>query len=197
MNVNKRKRRTPEEARTLILDTAERRLAALGLEGLHIVGVSHEAGISHATLIHHFGSSDGMRRALIERMTERLISDAVATLEKDAGMATLFRDLFAVFTTGGHARLLAWLALDDEHREPPSAATRALFDKLIQACAEQLPGEIDAARNVVILVVSAAIGIGVAGEPLNALVGMDARARKAFPEWLASRVGILALEPPG
>ena len=36
-------RRTPEEARAVILDAAEKRLERLGLEGLNVVGVADEA----------------------------------------------------------------------------------------------------------------------------------------------------------
>ena len=94
MNVNRRRRRTAEESKAIVLDTAEKRLAQLGLEGLNIVGVAKAAGITHATLIHHFGSSAGMRRALVEHMTARLIDEAMATLNQDAALSTLFRDLF-------------------------------------------------------------------------------------------------------
>ena len=64
MSVNRRKRRTAAEAREQVLQVAASRLQRYGLEGLNIVGVAEEVGISHATLIHHFGSSEGMRQAL-------------------------------------------------------------------------------------------------------------------------------------
>ena len=43
-----RKRRTPEQARADILGAAENRLQKLGLEGLNVVGVAEDAGLSHA-----------------------------------------------------------------------------------------------------------------------------------------------------
>ncbi len=64
-----RRRRTAEESKTIILEVAAKRLREHGLEGLNITGVAEEAGISHATLIHHFGSSGGMRDALADKMT--------------------------------------------------------------------------------------------------------------------------------
>lgn len=193
MNVNRRLRRTPEEARTLILDTAEARLAEHGLAGLNIVGVAKEAGISHATLIHHFGSSGGMRRALVERMSEQLVHQAVSAIGDNAEIHAVFRRLFAVFSTGGHAKLLAWLAIEEDQQPEPNPKRRELFRGLIEACAAQLPShDLEAARNLVTLVVAAAIGLGVAGEPLMELVGMDAASRHGFPDWLAERVGIPA-----
>jgi AcrR family transcriptional regulator len=187
MNVNRRKRRTAEEAKALVLDTAARRLQEFGLEGLNIVGLAEEAGMSHATLIHHFGSSGGMRRALVERMTERLVRDAVATLANNQGLEGLFRELFSVFSTGGHAKLLAWLAIEEGSREPTSESMQTLFTGLVTACAEQLPdGNVDVARNIITLVVSAAIGLGVAGTELSSLVGLDDAAQEDFPRWLAA-----------
>lgn len=191
MNVNRRTRRTPEEARALILDTAEQRLAELGLEGLNVVGLAKAAGISHATLLHHFGSADGMRQALVQRMSERLINEAVAAIGKNDKIAAVIGELFDVFTTGGHAKLLAWLAIEEGQRPTPNPELYVLFDALIRESAERmLGGDLTAARNLVTLVVAAAIGLGVAGEQLMGLVGMDQAGRKAFPDWLAGRIGL-------
>jgi len=191
MNVNRRTRRTPDEARALILDTAERRLAEMGLEGLNVVGLAKAAGISHATLLHHFGSADEMRQALVQRMSERLISDAVAAIGNNDEIAAVMRELFDVFSTGGHAKLLAWLAIEEGQRPIPSAEQYARFDGLIRATAgTMLNGDIATARNLLTLVVGAAIGLGVAGEQLMDLVGMDEAARKSFPDWLAGRIGL-------
>lgn len=191
MNVNRRPRRTPEEARALILDTAERRLAERGLEGLNVVGLAKAAGISHATLLHHFGSADEMRQALVQRMSTRLLSEAMAAIGDNDEIAAVLRELFAVFSTGGHAKLLAWLAIEEGQRPVPSAEQYVLFDRLIHASAESmLAGDVATARNLVTLVVAAAIGLGVAGEPLMDLVGMDEQARRTFPDWLAGRLGI-------
>ncbi len=191
MSVNRRARRTPEEARALILDTAERRLAELGLEGLNVVGLSRAAGISHATLLHHFGSADGMRQALVQRMSQRLIREAMAAIGDNEEIAAVVRQLFAVFSTGGHAKLLAWLAIEEGQRLEPSGEQYALFDALIRASAESmLGGDVATARNLLTLVVSAAIGLGVAGDQLMDLVGMDTDARRSFPDWLAGRLGL-------
>jgi len=191
MSVNRRTRRTPEEARSLILDTAERRLAEMGLEGLNVVGLAKAAGISHATLLHHFGSADEMRRALVQRMSTRLINEALAAIGNNDEIAAVMRELFNVFSTGGHAKLLAWLAIEEGQRMVPSPEQYALFDGLIRASAERmLEGDLTTARNLVTLVVGAAIGLGVAGEQLMDLVGMDEPARRSFPDWLAARIGL-------
>ena len=55
-------RRNPEEARALILAAAGKRLEEHGLRGLNIKDVADDSGIKHGTLLHHFGSAEGMRR---------------------------------------------------------------------------------------------------------------------------------------
>ena len=74
--------------------------------------------MSHATVIHHFGSTAGMRRALVERMTERLILDIVAAMKRNVAPDVLIGDLFATFSEGGHGRLLAWRAIEDRANTP-------------------------------------------------------------------------------
>ena len=59
-NAKPRRRRTSEQARAAILEVARQRLGEHGLDGLNVVDVARDTGISHATLIHHFGTADGM-----------------------------------------------------------------------------------------------------------------------------------------
>ena len=189
MSVNKRQRRTPEEARTLLLDTAEARLAELGLEGLNVAGVAKAAGMSHATLLHHFGSSAGMRKALVERMSERLIADALRAFDQEGNVDGVVRDLFRVFSAGGHAKLLAWRAVEDNAQVEPSPERREAFDALLRASAAQLKEEdLEEARRIATLVIAAAIGLGVGAEPLLELTGMTEAERDAFPDWLAGLI---------
>lgn len=188
MNVNNpvRKRRTAAEAKTLILETAAERLGDMGLDGLTVKGVAEQAGMSHATLIHHFGSSDEMRRELELYMTSNLLADVVAALQQDVPLETLCADLFTALSTGGHARLLAWLAVDDSllraEAEPP---IQALFGKIITTLAEQTadkdPGT---ARRMVLLVATTAIGLGITGNTLPDLLGMEQSEQDTFPQWL-------------
>ena len=98
-----RKRRTPEQARADILGAAENRLQKLGLEGLNVVGVAEDAGLSHASVIHHFGNTAGMRKALAERMTEALLRDLVGALKNNTEPQKILAALFHAMIGGGHA----------------------------------------------------------------------------------------------
>ncbi len=189
MNVNKRQRRSPEAARSLLLDTAEQRLAEMGLEGLNVAGVAKAAGMSHATLLHHFGNAAGMRQALVERMGERLVGDAMGAIEGGGDLDAVVRELFDVMSTHGHAKVMAWQSIDAEFSAEPSEDRKERFDALIRASAGQFPGaDIPTMRNVVTLVIAAAIGLGVGGAALMDLLGMDEAAQTNFPSWLAAWV---------
>lgn len=180
-----RKRRTADEAKQLILNTAERRLGEMGLQGLNIVGVANEAGISHATLIHHFGNAEGMRSALADHMTEHLIADVMGALDQDVPAKQLFEDLFRTLSGGGHAKLLAWMAVEEG---TSTAHTQKSFDSLIRACADRLETfDIEQVRNIVFLVAATAIGANIA-TAMPTLIGMNRASVEAFPEWFARQV---------
>ena len=180
-----RKRRTADEAKQLILNTAECRLREMGLRGLNIMGVAKDAGMSHATLIHHFGSTEGMRRALTDHMTEHLIGDVMRALDQDVPPKQLFEDLFRTLSGGGHAKLLAWMAVEEG---ASTVHTKKIFDELIRACADQLETfEIEHVRTIVFMVAATAIGANIATE-MPALIGMNRASIEGFPKWYAGQV---------
>ncbi len=193
-----RKRRSAEEAKDAVLSVAEGRLADLGLDGLNIVDVARDAGMSHATLIHHFGNTDGMRRELVHRMTDRLLHDIINALQNDnPDPVRILEDLFDALSRGGHAKLLAWLSLgggDGSNGVDVSPHVEALFAKLIATLASQLPGDWnneDAARRIVMLISSTAIGHGIGGDVLKTVTGVDEQQYRGFPAWLAEQIGLL------
>lgn len=199
-----RRRRTPDEARAAILQIAEQRLREHGLEGLNVVDIARAAGMSHATLIHHFGNADGMRRALIAHMTSRLLRDVIAALRGDSPPVVILKDLFTALSQSGHAKLLAWLAVGDarlrEALDDPPAQVVELFAQLIPVLAERLPGSVDresAARRMVYLVATAAIGYGVSGALLPRVIGLTSEEADAFPEWLAVQLQRMLDQAPG
>lgn len=179
-----RKRRTAEESRTLILDIAAKRLREFGLDGLNITGVSEEAGISHATLIHHFGSSGGMRDALADKMTLELIQDLVAALDARVPADELIRNVFDALAAGGHAKLIAWRAVDGNQPQDLTAVTE-LFGRLLTTTREVLHTDTqEELRQIIYLVAIAAIGHGLAGSVLAKVLGMSATEVEQFPHWM-------------
>ena len=167
----RRVRRTPAQAREEILQAARARLLAQGIEGLKIADVARDVDMSHATLLHHFGSSEGMRAALVTRMGGELLAELLAMLDgsplqaerRDAWLAKTFTTL----ADPRHGQLFAWLALqplvgvdaatpgDAEGIGPPAE----LFAELLRRMQKVMP--MAQAQFIVTLVVTSAIGLGV------------------------------------
>jgi AcrR family transcriptional regulator len=212
--VVRRVRRSAEASRALILETAEHRLAEHGLAGLNVADVAREAGMSHGTLLHHFGSSEGMRAALVERMADSLL-DEVLGLEVQsaaeqatpdhAAMALFFEHLFAKLASGGHARLIAWLSLaqsDGASGAGPLAGITDRLDHLVTMLAARLrqnarvPDPERSARYIVLMVISSAIGLGVARDSLLPELALDAKDEVGYARWLAQVIA-MNVDPEG
>ena len=184
-----RTRRTPEAARELILSVASRRLAQFGLAGLNIADVAAASGISHATLLHHFGSAAGMQHALMQDMEDTLLRDIIAALSQpDPDMAAVCDRLFTTLATGGNARLLAWTAATAQTRDINNTHA-ALFATVVRSLAARAgaPDDLRAARRIVLLVATSAIGFAIASG-LPSAIGLDEREAAEFPRWLTALV---------
>ena len=196
MNVNnksskKRLRRTPDEAKALIMDVAAERLRRLGLDGLNISGVAEAAGISHATVIHHFGSTGAMREALLRKMTADLLSDVMEALQYQQSPDKVLERLFGTLSRDGHGKLLAWLALDSQLAGfDATTSTGDLFKNIIESIASEGGNRTDA-KYQVYLVAIAALGLGICGEVLAKLVGLSEKEAGQFPSWLAEHLQTL------
>ncbi len=184
-----RKRRTAEESRNLILETAAQRLREKGLEGLNITGVAEDAGLSHATLIHHFGSSGEMREALADKMTADLVADLVAAMDAQQPPAELSTRVFTALAEGGHARLLAWRAVEGSGGVRDADAAKALFKQLLDRAQAALDIDTEAQmRMTIFFVAAAAIGYGLAGPMLAEVLDMSDAELRAVPEWVTEHL---------
>jgi AcrR family transcriptional regulator len=182
-----RVRRAPEAARDNILAAAEKLLISHGPLALKLADVATAAGVANASVLHHFGSIDGMHAALMERMVSQLIADVLAIADqggqRDDQQEAVFQALFDVFETRGAARLAAWLELTGEWRRMTHirdavrevVARRASFGDVSPKQAEDL----------VLISVTLAMGAGLFGHALAELVGKPpGRTRKVATEML-------------
>ena len=91
-----RRRRTAEEARTAILDAAERRLVASGPASIRLQEVAADVGVSHPTVLHHFGSREALVEAVVVRALDslhaRLLEAVRASPEGPHEVTALLRD---------------------------------------------------------------------------------------------------------
>src|ERR1700684_519738 len=114
-NDTPRTRRNAEEARGAILDAAERRLVAAGPGAIRLQEVAADVGVSHPTVLHHFGSREGLIEAVVVRALVSLDAVLLATMrtapEPPEKVEAMLGGVFDALTTGGHGRAFLWLAL--------------------------------------------------------------------------------------
>lgn len=111
---NMRTRRTSQQARKAILDAAEKRLIAAGPAGIRLQEVAKDVGVSHPTVLHHFGDRDGLVRAVVARALDSLHVELLAALAGSTPgpnqSADLIERVHQAFSKG-HARAFLWTAL--------------------------------------------------------------------------------------
>lgn len=111
-----RRRRDAASARAAILDAAERRLAEAGPAGIRLQDVAADVGVSHPTVLHHFGNREALVNAVITRSFTAIRSELVTAILGSTGGAEQLRGIldrvFHALSAGGHGRVLLWLALE-------------------------------------------------------------------------------------
>ncbi len=176
MSINKttppRIRRSPEASRDNILIAAERLLVRTGPQSLRLADVAKEAGVANATVLHHFGTIDGVQAALMEKMIVELVSGLLTMdvpADPRAARGAALQNLFDAFETKGAARLAAWLEMTGEAKRLSSvrAAVQTVVRQKIGAL------EADEARfeDAILVSVILAIGVGLFGPTLSELLG--------------------------
>lgn len=192
MSIDKTKtpriRRSPEASRENILIAAEKLLVAQGPQSLRLVDVAKAAGVANATVLHHFGTIDGVQSALMEKMIGELVS---GLLEMDlpadpkAARAIAIQKLFDAFETKGAARLAAWLELTDESRR--LRTVREAVQTIIRQKINQPELSEAQLEDSILISVILAIGVGLFGPTLGELLGKSSdRARQIAVKLLES-----------
>jgi AcrR family transcriptional regulator len=189
-----RRRLDPAAAREVILDATEKRLIVAGPAGIRLQEVAADAGVSHPTVLHHFGSREQLVRAVVLRSIRSISADLVEAISRSTGdgadLEAVVEGVATVFEQTGHARVVTWLALEGQSIDEAEArvrdvvdATHALRRKRNRRGAG--PTREDTARTVV-LAALALIGGAVLGPALmqNAGLGPWPRSGVAFRKWL-------------
>ncbi|MFE3186517.1 TetR family transcriptional regulator [Streptomyces violascens] len=186
-----RVRRTPDEAKRLILEAAGGLLAAGGPAAVQVRAVAAEVGVSDAAVNHHFGTREQLLSALLRFGGTKLKSQLHAALGKltegPADPAELVRVLAALYADG-YAELA--LALHQSGwRDTGSGMLDEIVDRLhTQARADcAVTGRTPPTREAIQLTV-AALHQAVATEPLfggefRRSAGLDAAARDRMLDW--------------
>ena len=190
-----RRRRTRDEARAEILAAAAARLLDAGPDALRIQDVAADVGMSHPTLLHHFGSREGLLQAtathLMDRSSRRTL-EAMRSLSDDPDLDEVLDRSLEAFGDPARTRALAWLALTGrlEDTERPPWGPHLAAANAIRA---RLPGgdSLDArdeTRSVLLLCFFAIFGMELLGDTVFPDVGLDdvGAARVDLRRFLAS-----------
>ncbi|PTL81203.1 TetR/AcrR family transcriptional regulator [Vitiosangium sp. GDMCC 1.1324] len=205
MAETKRKRRDAESARTEILDAAEKRLVIAGPSGIRLQEVAADAGVSHPTVLHHFGSREALVDAVVARALQainaRLVEAIQASRGEEVEVAAMLDAVFDAMAGSGHARVLMWLALEGR----PIGGGEVTLSEVVDAThtlrkskhgQKKTPPREDTA-HLVALASLALVGLPVLGPSLlrNSGLGSDADSMRRFRAFL-TKVILRYFAPP-
>ncbi len=130
-----RRRLTPEASRDAALEAARALLLEDGPQAVTLKAVAARVGRTHANLLHHFGSADGLQQALIERMAAAIVAtirDAVRRSRAERDPAELVDVVFDAFGAGGAGALASWMILtgNRDALDPVLTAVHDLVEEL-------------------------------------------------------------------
>ncbi len=107
-----------------------------GPQAVTLKAVGARIGRTHANLLHHFGSAEGLQRALIARMATYITStirDAVlSNRDGDPDPRRIVDLVFDAFDSGGAGALASWMILSGNRNalDPILSAVHDLVDEL-------------------------------------------------------------------
>lgn len=193
--VNGGRRRKPETVRRDALEAGRRLLIAGGPGAITLKAVGAELGMSHANLIHHFGSAEAfqgqLKDLMVQDLTRRvtaIIAAGEAGLESEASASIVDR-VFDAYAEGGIGMLMAWsLVSAAPYDEAGMAAT---MRALVAALEPQLdgPDAVARARHMVSLVTLLAFADSLIGAPLAQAIGGERGAVRALTARLLAGLG--------
>ncbi len=175
-------------------------LSKAGPDAIRLQEVARRVGVSHPTVLHHFGSREALVEAVVDRSMASLQGELLTTLRmRDIGEPQVVELIERVSRTLGkpeNARVFAWLLLSG-HADNPNGnrQLRAIAEAAHSLrVRERAPGspepEFQDTLLSILLVALALFGEALAGDTLRASAGLPQSARSArrFREWLAKLV---------
>lgn len=173
-----------------------------GPMGLRLQDVARAAGVSHPTILHHFGSREGLVRALNQRSLEALRASVLAQLGSAEPGGDNIKRTFAAYRDGVAQRLL-WLIQSGTEQTPgglklSEEIVDALHAVRVKIAAPGRAPDIQDTRAVIHLTTLAAFGDAVIGPRLRQGDGAKERAqRDRFEKWFAELLDLYIVEKAG
>ena len=175
-----RRRLSPVESRDAALEAARALLIEVGPQAVTLKAVAARVGRTHANLLHHFGSADGLQKALIERMASGIVATIRAAVlrSREIQDPSEVVDLtFDAFGRNGAGALASWMILNgnDDALDPILNAIHDLVEELVEEDeSEGLP-----IRDETLQLVLMALGDALLGNAMARALGLPrTRARE-------------------
>ena len=165
-----------------------------GPAALRLQDVARQAGVSHPTILHHFGSREGLVRALNQRALDQLRVALVDRMgEQDNAEDGVARS-FRAFREGMAQRIL-WLMQVPELPERPTGVplveqiAKSLHELRVSFAGPGKAVDYEDSLFIAHLVSIAGFGDAVVGKRLRELSGKDEEAtRQRFERWLSALI---------
>jgi TetR/AcrR family transcriptional regulator, repressor for neighboring sulfatase len=188
------RRRKPDSVREEALAIGRRLLLSGGPGAITLKAIGAEMGMSHANLIHHFGSAEGFQKQLKCTMVEELTRTVTALIDRyragEVRMAEIVDMVFKAYDSGGVGTLVAWSAMA-QAGDGGHGPSEAMCD--LVAVLEQLMGGAEAssrARAAFSFVTLLALGNSLIGKSLAKSIGSDSHEIQDLTVWILEQLRI-------
>lgn len=167
-----RRRLSPEASRDAALEAARGLLIEIGPQAVTLKAVAARVGRTHANLLHHFGSADGLQKALIARMAGGIvgtIKEAVVRSRQVQDPAEIVELVFDAFGKNGAGALAGWMILNgnEDALDPILTAIHDLVEDLAAEQDEGVP-----IHDETLQLVLMALGDALLGAPMARALGL-------------------------
>ncbi|RXZ64294.1 TetR/AcrR family transcriptional regulator [Pelagerythrobacter rhizovicinus] len=193
----RRRKRMGDEVRDEALIAARKLLLDSGPAAVTLANVGREIGMSHANVLHHFGSAASLQSALMGSMIRDLttaLDNVVELLKTDAAAPRTVADkVFDAFDKGGAGPLAAWIILSGDVRqlEPVREAVRGLVEAIVGQSTDE--GAPERVRSAVLMMAVSAFGDAMIGPHVREMLDQKDDAMRD----LIARILPLFLIPSG
>ena len=180
-----RKRLSPEESREAALEAARALLVEVGPQAVTLKAVAGRIGRTHANLLHHFGSAEGLQKALIARMASGIVGTIKAAVFRSREVqdpAEVVDLTFDAFGKDGAGALASWVVLsgNEDALDPILTAIHDLVEELAQEHKNDVP-----IHEETLQIVLMALGDALLGAPMARALGLPRdRARELARQML-------------
>lgn len=192
MTSTARRRLAPQESRDAAIEAARALLVESGPGAVTLKAVAGRVGRTHANLLHHFGSAEGLQIALITRMARDVVATIGAAVLRvrtgDQDPREVVELTFDAFGKGGAGALASWMILSN-NTDALDPILTAIHDLVEELAGGELPGTRPIQEQTLTLVLMA-LGDALLGAPMARTLGLPpTKARElALDALLAGKV---------